>query len=163
VNEMHSSGRPNRTAAAVKALLACVTLLCAAFAIAQGGAMSPYQDEKDGVSAGGKWMQFQSEDKMTAAHKVRFELVAKQLLSRRSQLPASSRSVLREWQTEVGRLQSRRSASSPQSSRFLGPASTGSRGPHRRLSRLPRLELGARPLPFDGQRHRPRSSRRANV
>jgi hypothetical protein len=76
VNEMHSSGRPNRTAAAVKALLACVTLLCAAFAIAQGGAMSPYQDEKDGVSAGGKWMQFQSEDKMTAAHKVRFELVA---------------------------------------------------------------------------------------
>jgi hypothetical protein len=38
--------------------------------------MSPYQGEKDGVSAGGKWMEFQSEDKMTGAHKVRFELVA---------------------------------------------------------------------------------------
>ena len=38
--------------------------------------MSPYQDEKDGVSAGGKWMEFQSEDKMTGAKKVRFELLA---------------------------------------------------------------------------------------
>ena len=38
--------------------------------------MSPYQDEKDGVSAGGKWMEFQSEDKMTGAKKVRFELLS---------------------------------------------------------------------------------------
>ena len=38
--------------------------------------MSPYQDEKDGVSAGGKWTMFQSEDKMTSAKKVRFELVS---------------------------------------------------------------------------------------
>jgi len=38
--------------------------------------MSPYQDEKDGVSAGGKWMEFHSEDKMTGAKKVRFELLA---------------------------------------------------------------------------------------
>ena len=61
---------------AVKAFLACFTLLCAAAtsALAQGGAMSPYQDEKDGVAAGGKWMMFQSEDKMTGAKKVRFEL-----------------------------------------------------------------------------------------
>jgi hypothetical protein len=45
-------------------------------ATAQSGAMSPYQDEKDGVSAGGKWMEFQSEDKMTGAKKVRFELLS---------------------------------------------------------------------------------------
>ncbi len=51
-------------------------ILAAGFALAQGGAMSPYQDEKDGVSGGGKWMEFQSEDKMTAAKKVRFELLA---------------------------------------------------------------------------------------
>jgi hypothetical protein len=38
--------------------------------------MSPYQDERDGVSAGGKWVEFQSEDKMTAKKKVRFELLA---------------------------------------------------------------------------------------
>jgi hypothetical protein len=38
--------------------------------------MSPYQGEKDGVSAGGKWMEFQSEDKMTGAKKARFELVS---------------------------------------------------------------------------------------
>jgi hypothetical protein len=76
VNELPSSRKPNRTAGAARAVLACVTLLCAASAFAQRGAMSPYQDEKDGVSAGGKWMEYQSEDKMTGARKVRFELVA---------------------------------------------------------------------------------------
>ena len=55
-------------------ILACVTLGTAAFA--QGGAMSPYQDEQDGIKAGGKWMQFQSVDKMTGAKKVRFELLS---------------------------------------------------------------------------------------
>jgi len=38
--------------------------------------MSPYQGEQDGVSAGGKWMEFHSEDKMSGAKKVRFELLA---------------------------------------------------------------------------------------
>ena len=76
MNELPSSRKPNRTAGAARAVLACVTLLCAASAFAQRGAMSPYQDEKDGVSAGGKWMEYQSEDKMTGARKVRFELVA---------------------------------------------------------------------------------------
>jgi hypothetical protein len=76
VNGLPSSPKLHRTALAAKAVLACVTLLCAASALAQGGAMSPYQDEKDGVSAGGKWMMFQSEDKMTGAKKVRFELLA---------------------------------------------------------------------------------------
>jgi hypothetical protein len=46
----------------------------AALACAQNGAMTPYQDETDGVSAGGKWMEFHSTDKMTGAKKVRFEL-----------------------------------------------------------------------------------------
>jgi hypothetical protein len=57
-------------------LFACWILLCAISAQAQSGSMSPYQDERDGVSAGGKWMEFQSEDKMTGAKKVRFELLA---------------------------------------------------------------------------------------
>jgi len=73
VNVLHASHQLNRTALA---FLACVTLLCAASAVAQEGAMSPYQDEKDGVSAGGKWMEFRSEDKMTGAKKVRFSLLA---------------------------------------------------------------------------------------
>ena len=42
--------------------------------------MSPYQNERDGVSAGGKWMQFQSEDKMSGAKRVRFELLAENYL-----------------------------------------------------------------------------------
>jgi len=38
--------------------------------------MSPNQDEQDGVSAGGRWLEFQSDDKMTGAKRTRFELVA---------------------------------------------------------------------------------------
>ena len=48
---------------------------------AQRGVPSPYQGESDGVSAGGKWVEFHSEDKMTAAKKVRFELQADNYLS----------------------------------------------------------------------------------
>jgi len=51
-------------------------LLCAASAFAQSRSMSPYQGERDGVSAGGKWTEFLSEDKMTGSKKVRFELLA---------------------------------------------------------------------------------------
>ena len=76
MNGLLSFRKPNRTALAAKAVLASVMLFCAASLFAQNGAMSPYQDEKDGVSAGGKWMEFQSEDKMTGAKKVRFELLA---------------------------------------------------------------------------------------
>jgi hypothetical protein len=42
---------------------------------------SPNQDESDGVSVGGKWVEFHSDDKMTAAKKVRFELLADNYLS----------------------------------------------------------------------------------
>jgi hypothetical protein len=61
---------------------AAVVLLAAAAVslFAQQGSMSPYQDEQDGVSAGGKWMVFRREDKMTAAKKVRFELTANNYL-----------------------------------------------------------------------------------
>jgi hypothetical protein len=48
----------------------------AALASAQNGAMSPNQDESDGVSAGGKWLEFASTDKMTGHKKVRFQLVS---------------------------------------------------------------------------------------
>jgi hypothetical protein len=46
----------------------------AALACAQSGAMSPNQGESDGVSAGGNWLEFHSDSKMTGAKKVRFEL-----------------------------------------------------------------------------------------
>lgn len=76
MSEIRSSRKPDHTAVAAKAVLFYLTLLCAASALAQRGAMSPYQDERDGVSAGGKWMEYQAEDKMTGVKKVRFELVA---------------------------------------------------------------------------------------
>jgi hypothetical protein len=49
-------------------------LTWAAAACAQGGRMSPNQDESDGVTAGGNWFEFSSVDKMTGAKKARFEL-----------------------------------------------------------------------------------------
>ena len=58
------------------AVFTSVLLMTAVSALTQSGAMSPYQDEQDGVSAGGKWTEFRSEDKMTAAKKVRFELLS---------------------------------------------------------------------------------------
>jgi hypothetical protein len=63
---------------ALLAGLATLGLMAAAAVsiCAQQGAMSPYQDESDGVSGGGKWMIFRHEDKMTGAKKVRFELMA---------------------------------------------------------------------------------------
>ena len=59
---------------AARAVLFFVVVGAAALACAQTGAMSPYQDESDGVSAGGKWLEFHSDDKMTGAKKVRFEI-----------------------------------------------------------------------------------------
>jgi hypothetical protein len=55
-------------------LLSSFLIGASALACAQSGAMTPYQDESDGVSAGGKWLEFSSTDKMTGADKVRFQL-----------------------------------------------------------------------------------------
>jgi hypothetical protein len=60
--------------AARAVLLFFVIGAAAALACAQSGAMTPYQGESDGVSAGGKWLEFHSDDKMTGAKKVRFEI-----------------------------------------------------------------------------------------
>jgi hypothetical protein len=75
--------RRTRWAFSTKAFFAGLALVCAAAQSvgAQNGAMSPYQGESDGVSAGGKWLAFHSEDKMTGAKKVRFELLSDNYLS----------------------------------------------------------------------------------
>ncbi|MGA9355733.1 MAG: hypothetical protein WBV46_18745 [Terriglobales bacterium] len=58
-----------------KMAVVCLLLFTwAALAFAQNGAMSPNQDESDGVNVGGNWLEFHSTDKMTGAKKVRFEL-----------------------------------------------------------------------------------------
>jgi hypothetical protein len=59
---------------AAKGVLLFVVIGAAAWACAQSGAMSPYQGEQDGVSAGGNWLEFASTDKMSGAKKVRIEL-----------------------------------------------------------------------------------------
>lgn len=66
----------NRPAVVTGALLLFLALAWAAAipACAQSGALSPYQDKEDSISAGGKWTEFRSEDKMTGAKRFRFEL-----------------------------------------------------------------------------------------
>ena len=71
-----------RSSEAVCLFAVVVLVLAAAVSVrAQSGSFSPYQGESDGVSAGGKWMVFRSEDKMTGAKKVRLELLSDNYLS----------------------------------------------------------------------------------
>ncbi len=72
-----------RRTVALKLFFSCMAIICAVVlsAGAQNGRMSPYQGENDGVNVGGKWYAFRSENKMTAAKSVRFELQADNYLS----------------------------------------------------------------------------------
>ena len=76
MKELRSLHSCNRRALATRFAVLALIAAAALSAFAQQGRMSPNQDEQDGVSAGGNWMEFRSEDKMTAAKKVRFELLA---------------------------------------------------------------------------------------
>ena len=76
--------RGSRRARATKAFFAGLAVVCAAalsVSAQKTGVRSPHEDKSDGVSAGGKWIEFHSEDRMTAAKKVRFELLADNYLS----------------------------------------------------------------------------------
>ena len=64
----------NGSGLTARAMLFFALMSAAALACAQNGAMTPYQGESDGISAGGKWLEFHSSDKMTGANDVRFEL-----------------------------------------------------------------------------------------
>lgn len=70
-------------AIAPKARFLGLMIICAMvlLASAQDTRMSPNQGENDGVNVGGKWYAFRSEDKMTAAKQVRFELLSDNYLS----------------------------------------------------------------------------------
>jgi hypothetical protein len=70
------SSKAMRTALVAGAVALIVTIGGATLASAQNGAMTPNQDENDGVNAGGNWLEFTSSDKMTGANNVRFELLA---------------------------------------------------------------------------------------
>lgn len=71
-----------RRASVTRTLLTAVVLVAAAALSARTQTVrSPNQGESDGVSAGGKWIEFHSEEKMTGAKNVRFELLADNYLS----------------------------------------------------------------------------------
>lgn len=76
MTELRFQKRLNHRSLISVAILATIVLSASSLVMAQNGSMSPYQGEQDGVTAGGKWMQFESEDKMSGAHRVRFELLA---------------------------------------------------------------------------------------
>jgi hypothetical protein len=66
------------TSLATGVLFLSMTMGGSSVASAQNGSqnrpVSPNQSDRDGVSAGGFWWEFASDDKMTGAKKVRFEL-----------------------------------------------------------------------------------------
>jgi hypothetical protein len=62
-----STGGANRERFPVKALVACLVLLCAAAVLCA---------QEAGISGGGKWREFDSQDQMTLVTKTRFELDA---------------------------------------------------------------------------------------
>jgi hypothetical protein len=67
VEELKCDGGSRRQMFPVKAFVACFILLCAAAVLfAQEG----------GISAGGKWTEFDSQDQMTLSKKTRFEIEA---------------------------------------------------------------------------------------
>jgi hypothetical protein len=67
----------------IKIFLSALVFVCVAAPLlsAQGKVMSPNQGESDGVSAGGNWVVFHSEDKMTGAKVSRFEILSNNYLS----------------------------------------------------------------------------------
>jgi len=76
---MNLGGRRSRLGV-ISAGVALFLISLSLFAFAQQGSMSPYENEQDGTDAGGKWMVFRSEDKMTGAKKARFELLSNNYL-----------------------------------------------------------------------------------
>jgi hypothetical protein len=75
--------RNNCPVRSIKVFIAVLTFLGVAglSSGAQHRMASPYQGEGDGVSVGGNWVEFRSEEKMTGHKKVRFELQADNYLS----------------------------------------------------------------------------------
>ena len=74
-------GKPWKMAAKVLITALVLVSVVALLADAQNSRLSPYQGERDGVNAGGRWYAFRSENPMTAARIVRFELQADNYLS----------------------------------------------------------------------------------
>jgi hypothetical protein len=82
LNALQFFRKGNRWNMAMTAFFLCLVLAGAVtlLASAQNTVMSPNQGESDGVSVGGQWMEFRSEDKMTGAKRVRFELLSNNYL-----------------------------------------------------------------------------------
>jgi hypothetical protein len=74
-------GKRQSMAAKLFFTFAAMISVVALSAGAQNTVMSPNQGESDGVDVGGNWYAFHSENKMTAAKTVRFELQADNYLS----------------------------------------------------------------------------------
>lgn len=79
---LRSSHTPSLPKSILKPLAGCFIFLCTAAVslCAQGGGMPASGKPEAGVPAGGNWKEFRSEDKMTAAQKIRFELESDNIL-----------------------------------------------------------------------------------
>ncbi len=73
---MSKNGSRSTLSLAPLILLSLLLCFAAVPAWSQSGRYSPNQGEQDAVSAGGNWLEFRSDDKMTGERRVRFVLVA---------------------------------------------------------------------------------------
>jgi hypothetical protein len=139
----------------LKPLAVCFLFLCTAVVTlcAQDGSMPPAGPQA-GSPAGGKWKEFRSEDKMTAAQKVRFELEADSLL------PDSEAKAKVLLFCVNGKVGTRRFPSQPENrsselGEFLGKTANERARPRGQFQQPSSLELGERQVSRHGQRHRP--------
>ena len=135
------------------AVLLLVMGAAAALAFAQTGSMTPYQGESDGVSAGGKWMEFHSDDKMTGAKKVRFEIQSDNYFREDPDYRPRVNLYCSDGKLKFGDFNPGVKLPPPNRAGLLGTAAVGGTGPGRRYPLLQGLELDARPLSFHGQGH----------
>jgi hypothetical protein len=75
INTRNTKTRNRRTWAA-KVIISGLVLVGVAAMSAGAQRLSPNQGETDGISVGGQWVEFHSEEKMTGAKKVRFEILS---------------------------------------------------------------------------------------
>ena len=109
--------------------LACVATICV---YAQTGALSPYHDEEDGISAGGKWMQFRSEDKMTGAKGFRFELSSGNNIHQEADYIPRIELFCSGGKLQQSSFDPGAGPGRPNRAGLLGAAPNGGNGPHRR-------------------------------
>ena len=138
----------NRKNSKIHVFAACLVLV---------GAATVLLAQEAGISAGGKWMEFDSQNEMTLVKSSRFELDAD------NSLPGSDSNPKILLFCTGGELKLAdfrpNAAIAPPNRPGFGAAPDAGNRPRGQFPQQSRLELGERPLPLHGQRNHARDAR----